>query len=108
MSRYDRMRLEELGIDSCYDLAAADFVPLILRAPYGARELIDWLLQAKMCVRFGDGVRGLREQGVRLITDLARLDDAELVELAAASEVPIFALRQARGHILTDPDMHVI
>ena len=52
---HDVLRLEELGIDNCYDLATADFIPILLKTPYSARELIDWILQAKLCV-------GLRRQ----------------------------------------------
>ena len=55
MTSYDVFRLEELGIDTCYDLANSDFIPLLLKTSYGARELIDWILQAKLCVRFGEG-----------------------------------------------------
>jgi predicted RecB family nuclease len=47
IENHDRLRLEELGIDTCYDLATADFVPLVLRMPYSALQLIDWILQAK-------------------------------------------------------------
>ena len=43
---YDRVRLQELGIDSCYDLANADFVPYLFKSPYSPRELINWILQA--------------------------------------------------------------
>ena len=56
---HDTLRMEELGIDSCYDLATADFVPLLLKTPYSARQLIDWILQAKLCVYFGDTVKDL-------------------------------------------------
>ena len=82
MSTYDIYRMEELGIDTCYDLANADFVPLLLKTSYGARELIDWLLQAKLCVRFGDVTFELRERGIRTVTDFAGLDDAYLETLA--------------------------
>jgi hypothetical protein len=37
LSAYDKDRLQELGIDSCYDLATADFIPLLLKTPYGSR-----------------------------------------------------------------------
>ena len=47
---HDVLRLEELGIDNCYDLATADFIPVLLKTPYSARQLIDWILQAKLCV----------------------------------------------------------
>jgi hypothetical protein len=80
----DRMRLEEVGIDSCYDLATADFVPLILKTPYGARELIDWLLQAKLAVHFGDALKELRGRGIRTIVDLEQIKGDEALSLLAA------------------------
>ena len=58
VSGYDKMRLAELGIDSCHDLAMADFIPLVLKTSYGPRELADWILQAKLCVYCGEAVRG--------------------------------------------------
>lgn len=80
----DRMRLEEVGIDSCYDLASTDFVPLLLKTPFGARELIDWILQAKLAVHFGDAVGDLRERGIRTIVDLKTIKTEEDVARLAA------------------------
>ena len=34
---HDVLRLEELGIDNCYDLATADFIPVLLKTPYSAQ-----------------------------------------------------------------------
>lgn len=67
---HDVLRLEEQGIDTCYDLAAADFIPLVIKTPYGARQLIDWILQAKLVVFFGEAVKDLRQRGIRTILDL--------------------------------------
>ncbi len=53
---HDQLRMEEVGIDSCYDLANADFMPLLIETPYSARALVDWILQAKLCVYFGADV----------------------------------------------------
>ena len=66
---HDQMRLEELGIDTCYDLATADFVPLVLNTPYSPRQLIDWILQAKLIVHFGEVIGDLRERCIRTILD---------------------------------------
>lgn len=96
MTVHDRYRLEELGIDTCYDLAAADYIPLLLKTPYGARELVDWLLQAKLCVRFGPEVKVLREHGFRTITDLERLDDKLREELVRDTPLTESSLEQAK------------
>ncbi|NJM95454.1 MAG: hypothetical protein HC792_04015 [Acaryochloridaceae cyanobacterium CSU_5_19] len=63
INNYDLLRFEELGIETCYDMATADFVPLILKTAYSARQLADWILQAKLCACFGAGVVDLRRNG---------------------------------------------
>jgi hypothetical protein len=105
MTSYDIFRMEELGIDTCYDLANADFVPLLLKTSYGARELIDWLLQAKLCVRFGDGTIELRERGIRTVTDFAGLDDAYLETLAKETSLMLPNLKQATQLSVSDSNI---
>jgi hypothetical protein len=105
MTSYDIYRMEELGIDTCYDLANADFVPLLLKTSYGARELIDWLLQAKLCVRFGDDTFELRERGIRTVTDFAGLDDAYLETLARETSLMLPNLKQATQLSVSDSNI---
>jgi nucleotidyltransferase/DNA polymerase involved in DNA repair len=105
MTSYDVFRLEELGIDTCYDLASADFIPLLLKTSYGARELIDWILQAKLCVRFGDAVEELRSLGIRTITDLDGLDDAQLDELSKQTPLTLNSLYKATGGSVSDQNI---
>ena len=102
---HDSLRLEELGIETCYDMATADFVPLTLRTPYSARQLVDWILQAKLCACFGDGVIDLRKHGVRLITDLEQLSDEDIEKLSTATVVTQSALKQARETVKIDEDI---
>jgi hypothetical protein len=92
---HDRMRMEELGVDSCYDLAVADFIPLIIRTPYSARQIVDWILQAKLCVYCGDAVADLRRQGFRTILDLAGLDREAIAQLARETQLTESALARA-------------
>ncbi|MEO0377112.1 MAG: hypothetical protein AAF329_21350 [Cyanobacteria bacterium P01_A01_bin.17] len=99
---YDSLRLEELGIDTCYDLATADFVPLILKTPYSARQLVDWILQAKLCACFGEGVEDLRTNGLRTIIDLKDLENDDLEELAAETSLTRSALRNAKEAVRAD------
>ena len=40
-----------------------------------------------------------------MITDQARMEDAELGELADVAQVPLFALRHARDLVCSDPDI---
>ena len=102
---HDVLRLDELGIDTCYDLANADFVPLFLKTPYSARQLMDWILQAKMCVSFGDAVKDLRKNGIRKITDLEHLTDADLERLPAETSVTKHALESARNAVIKDMEI---
>ncbi len=102
---HDSLRLEELGIETCYDMATADFVPLTLRTPYSARQLVDWILQAKLCACFGDGAIDLRKHGVRLITDLEQLSDEDIEKLSTATVVTQSALKQARATVKMDEDI---
>lgn len=105
MTVYDKFRLEELGIDTCYDLATADFIPILLKTSYGAREVIDWLLQAKLCVRFGDATQELRERGIRTITDFANLDDKYLETLAKETSLTLPNLKNATQLSVSDQNI---
>ena len=96
---HDSLRLGELGIDTCYDLATADFVPLMLKTPYSARQLIDWMLQAKLCVYFGDAVKNLRQQGFRTVIDLAQLTPQEIEALAVETALTKSALEHAQQSV---------
>jgi hypothetical protein len=97
MTPYDQMRLEEEDIDSCYDLASADLVPLVLRTPYSARTIHEWILQAKLCSFFAEGVQDLRRQGIRMLTDLDGLDDGAVATLAKETSLTEGALKRARA-----------
>jgi hypothetical protein len=99
---HDSLRLEELGIDTCYDLATADFVPLMLKTPYSARQLIDWILQAKLCVYFGAAVKDLRQQGFRTVIDLEHLTQKEIETLAAETALTKSALEHAQQSVKRD------
>ncbi len=102
---YDSLRLEELGIDTCYDLATADFVPLKLKTPYSARQLIDWILQAKLCACFGEGVKDLRRHGIRTVVDLMHLKEEDIEPLSTETALTKSALRQAREAVIRDKEI---
>jgi hypothetical protein len=101
----DRVRLEELGIETCYDLALTDFVPLVLKTPYGPREIVDWILQAKLVAYFGEAVKELRRQGVRTVGDLMRLEDQEIEELPPETTLTRSALKRARESLKEDAEI---
>ena len=96
----ERLRLlGELGIDTCYDLAMADFVPLAISTHYSARQLVDWILQAKLCMYFGEAVEELRRHSIRTVVDLQRLSPDEIEALAPESALTRSALEQARESV---------
>ena len=105
VSSYDCLRLEELGIDSCYDLATTDFVPLVLKTPYSARKLLDWILQAKLCACFGDHVKDLRENGIRTIVDLKGLDEHEIAAIASETTLTRSSMLHAQRSIRCDMEV---
>jgi hypothetical protein len=102
---HDRVRLEEASIDNCYDLATADFVPLVFDTPYSARELTDWILQAKLCVYAPEAMLNLRQQGIRTIMDLEGLDQKQIQELVEATAVTKSALERALRSLKTDEEI---
>ena len=57
--------------------------PCTIDTPYSARELTDWILQAKLCVYAPDAMLNLRQQGIRTIMDLEGLDQTQIQELVA-------------------------
>jgi len=102
---HDVLRMEELGVDTCYDLATADFVPLLLKTPYSGRQLIDWILQAKLCVYFGDNVKELRRYGIRTVVDLEALSPAEIETLPTDTSVTANVLTRAIASARNNPEI---
>ena len=105
MTIQDIMRLEEQGIDTCYDLAKADFVPLILKTPYSARELVDWILQAKLCAYFGEAVRDLRLHSIKTAYDLTQVESADIEELVPETTLTRTALVRAKESFERDNEI---
>ena len=66
----DKLRLVEEGVDSVNDLANADVVRLLFTTPYTTSQLVDWMLQAKLCVLVGVDIKELQAQSVRSARDL--------------------------------------
>ena len=99
ISIHDRLRLEECGLNSCHDLATTDFVPLAVATPYSARTLIDWMLQAKLCIYCGDAMRDLRSYGIRTIVDLETMTSEQMDALAQETSVTRPALEQAKVYL---------
>jgi hypothetical protein len=98
----DRLRLLEEGIESCFDLANAEFVQLLFTTPFQPLELIDWQLQARLMLYFGKTAEQMRDQGVRSISDLKALDDTTAQQLAEKTSATRAAVEMARRRALED------
>ena len=98
----DRLRLAEEGIESCFDLANAEFVQLLFTTPYQPLELIDWQLQARLVLYLGKSAEEMRDHGVRTISDLKMLDDAGAQELAEKTSATKSAVAMARRRAADD------
>jgi hypothetical protein len=67
--------------------------------------LIDWILQAKLCVYFGEGVKELRQFGIRTLVDLETLTPEELATLPQDTSVTATVLARAIGSCRTSPEI---
>ena len=74
MSLAHRERLEEEGIDNAQNLAEASLTQLIMKTPFEARQLLDWIGQAKLLVYAKDKMPYLRSVGIRSAYDFLTPD----------------------------------
>jgi nucleotidyltransferase/DNA polymerase involved in DNA repair len=102
---YDRVRLQELGVDSCYDLANIDYVPYLFKTPYSPRVLINWILQAKLCVYFGEHVKALREHGIHTIWQFYNYKERDLKKLVKSTSLTEDTLILVKSLISDDKDI---
>lgn len=78
MSLQHQERLVEAGIDNAENLAASSVTRLLVETPYEARQLLDWIGQAKLLVYAKDNIQGLRQVGIRSAYDLYTSDKNQL------------------------------
>lgn len=104
MSAWHKARLAEAGIDDAQNLANRDLVDLLLETPFDARQLLDWIVQAKLFAHVRDDIDALRAQGVRTALDLIRDGAAEsLDKLAVDSSVSLNKLETVAAELAADP-----
>ncbi len=89
ISMFHKVRLNEVGIDNAENLAEANLIELLLKTPFGASILIDWIAQAKLFIYFKNDISALRNVGIRNIFDFksACTDDEHLNGLAEKAEM---------------------
>lgn len=105
ITMYDRVRLQELGIDSCYDLANVDYIPYLFKSPYSPRILINWILQAKLCVYFGEHVKDLREHGIHTVWQLKNYGEEGLKALVKTTSLTEDTLMMVKRQIAEDREI---
>ena len=79
ISIYHKERLEEIGIDNAQNLATASLTQLIAETPYDARQLLDWIGQAKLVCYVKDDIHRLRAIGIRSVFDLLKGNKSRIV-----------------------------
>ncbi|MDH3715887.1 MAG: hypothetical protein OET44_18800, partial [Gammaproteobacteria bacterium] len=75
-------RLNEIGIDNAQNLARSSLIDILLKTPFNAMQIIDWIAQAMLCVYFKDGIHSLRNIGVRTVFDLRAADASNIDAIA--------------------------
>ncbi len=70
-----RERLWEEGIDNAQNLAQTSIIQLILKTPFEARQLLDWIGQAKLLCHMKDDIDKAHDVGIRSVFDLISLKE---------------------------------
>ncbi len=68
-----RERLAEIGIDNAQNLATTSLTKLLIETPYGARQVLDWIGQAKLLCYAKENIEPLRQVGIRSVFDLMKV-----------------------------------
>jgi hypothetical protein len=63
----------------------ASLIELILKTPFKPRQLIDWMLQGRLCLHFKSDTKKLRKAGIRTILGFKLIGDAEKLPTLAES-----------------------
>lgn len=72
MSLSHKERLAEVGIDNAQNLATMSLTKLLIETPYDARQLLDWIGQAKLLCYVKGDIDKVRSVGIRSIYDLKK------------------------------------
>lgn len=104
ISIYHKERLEEIGIDNAQNLATSSLTQLIAETPFDARQLLDWIGQAKLVCYVKDDIHRLRAIGIRSVFDLLRGDKSKIAlrEIADAVGLDTPILEVVHGQVKED------
>lgn len=77
ISMAHKERLQEIGIDNAQNLACYSLIELLKRTPFEAREVLDWMGQAKLLLYVRDNIDAFRAIGIRSAFDFFKGDKSK-------------------------------
>ncbi len=104
ISLQHKERLEEMGIDNAQNLATASLTNLLIETPFGARQILDWIGQAKLLCYAKDNIEGLRQVGIRTVYDFYKGNKTPeaLQEISEAVGIHNPLLQVIHGQVMQD------
>jgi len=100
---FHKVRLGEVAIDNGQNLAEANAIELLLRTPFPANQIIDWIAQAKLYVFVKDDLAKLRAAGIRNAFDFVAQDPERLEELVRDTGLSRVQLGIVYDRLSSDP-----
>ena len=103
-------RLIEIGIDNAQNLAMASLTELLINTPFGARQLLDWIGQAKLLVYVKSDIDKLRQVGIRSVFDLYKGQKSReaLMEISYSVGLNSPILQVVRDQVIEDQGIGVL
>ncbi|MEL6862817.1 MAG: hypothetical protein AAFP19_00295 [Bacteroidota bacterium] len=110
MSMAHKERLEEIGIDNAQNLATTSLTQLCIDTPFEARQLLDWIGQAKLICYVKDEIENLRKVGIRSVFDFYKGDksQATLNQIAQAAGVNPVLLEVVSNQVKADTGIQAL
>jgi hypothetical protein len=108
INTFHKVRLGEVAIDNSQNLAEANLIELLLRTPFPANQVIDWIAQAKLHVFVRDDIEKLRAIGIRNAFDFVAESSESLEDLAAQTKMPKTQLCIVYRRLHADPSIPVL
>lgn len=111
ISYMHRLRLNEVGIDNVQNLAQFNFLLLVVKTPFPARILLDWVSQAKLLMEFGKYALELHKVGIRSaldFTDALGHDEERLQQIAKITGLEPLMLEINLKNLHTDKSVWLL
>lgn len=104
MSLAHKERLNEIGIDNAQNLATTSLTKLCAETPFEARQILDWIGQAKLLCYLKEDMDKVRQAGIRTVFDFLRGDKSTMMlsQIADSTGINPNRLRIVADQILSD------